>query len=637
MARKAERAKTPSKKGSPVGEPDRRRRDLEDKRWYADERKPHEAVSAVVNALARTGRRSEMQLWLDLFRDKESGREGARQGVFRPGLRARFNVIRNAIEVLHSRIGRTQPRPWIVTSGADWKLQRKSKSFQRYLEGDMERIGANRLRRRALLDALVFGTGALKVHASQSGQVQWSRVWAGNLLKHPREEAAGGAAVRTLYEIAFVDREVLASQYVDERKIIENLPRPDRSLLRYDGADEHDDLVLVAEAWHLPPRRDDNGEWEGGRHVIVTSECTLEDDDWCRDSFPIAELHATTDPGCERGIGFPERMAGLQSEQNSLSELASDVARKMTPKIVLTKGSKLTVDALSNEIEVWETDGEMPQILSAENVILAVMQAAQLQRSEMYSIEGISEASAEGHAPAHLDSGKAQLVNRDIESERHVDLFLNNEQFTIDLVKCHIATSEELASVDGGAEKLVAYHGKSILTELKWTEVSIANDPYQVRVYPTSQISGSPQAKLAQLNEMIKAGWISPDQARQIYDLPDLDAANDLDFAGRELARKLVEEAIDGHRVAATRACDLPYLVLEGWKEHALSQIQGASEDDLELLRDLLGHAQTLIDQQAAEAAKKAAALAPPQPPTPPAAAMPPSPMGGPPPLQVVP
>lgn len=616
---------------TPKQSEDQRRR--ADKRWYCRPDKPHEAVHAIVNSLLAGKNREELQLWRSLFLDRKLEGDAARKlAAYRPGMRARFNVIRNATEVLHARIGRQLARPWIVTVAGNWKTQRKAKAMGRYLEGDWERIGADAFRRDALLDALVFGTGAIKVF-EEHGRVAWSRVWRGDLLTHPREEAAG--CVRTLYQIAFADREVLAETWPDSRDEIENLDPLDRSLLRYDGADDTDDLVLVVEAWHLPAGIDDNGDPRGGRRVVVVDGHTLEDTSWKRAGFPIAMLHATKDPGRLWGIGYPERMAGLQSEQNAMAELASDVVRKMTPKYVFPGGTKLTVDQTSNDIEVWETDGDgqsVPFVLAADNTIMAVTQAAAMQRQEMYRIEGVSEESAQGTSPDNLDSGKAKLVHRDIESERHVILAQNNEGFSVELAKLHIAQTEEIAE-SGDAENLVAHSGKSLLTELRWTDISISDDPYHVRVYPVSALSGDPSAKLAQLREMMAAGWITGAEARELYDLPDLDRSNDMAFAGRELARSLIDAALDGKRVAATRVCDNAHLVDQGWKEHALAMLQGASEDDLVELRDLIGAAQTLLDQQAAQAAAAQQAANPP----PPMPAAPPPMPGSVPALQVVP
>lgn len=600
-------------------------RDRLDCRWHARPDKPHEAVAAIVDRLIRTKRREDLKLWRDLFLRGKSSRS---DGEPRIGMRARFNVIRNACETLLARVGKQQPRPWLVTVGGNWKLQRRAKSMGRFIEGDFERLHADQMRREALLDSLVYGTGAIKVFAHQD-RVAWQRVWCGDLLTHPREEAANH--VRTMYQVAFCDREVLANEWPDYKEPIYLSKQIDRSMLSYEAGDEDDDLAMVVEAWRLPSGYDKNGDPVGGRHCITIDGCTLDDEAWTRDDFPFALLHATRDPSRLWGIGYPERLAGLQAEQNALSELASDTARMMTPKYVTLAGSKLTPDETSNEIEFWQCDGPTaPIILSAELNIMQMMQAAAMQRSEMYRIEGISEQSAEGSSPDNLDSGKAKMVHRDIEAERHAELGQRNEQFTVELARLTISTCQEIAA-DGGGERLVAHAGKSMLRELRFADVDLADNPYHVRVYPVSQLSSTPAGKLAQLNEMLQAGMISPIEARRLYDMPDLERSNDLTFAAKDHADELIEHAIDGNRVAAPRYCDRQYLIEMGWREYSYARMGGAKDEDLVHLLRLIGSADSELKQ---EAAKQAAA----QPPTPPAAQAIPGPQQGPvPPLQVVP
>lgn len=584
---------------------DPRDRSRADKRWYARPDLPHEAVQTVVKKLLKDGRRERLKLWRDLFLDAPRG-DYLDHGLYRPGMRARFNVIRNVCETLLARIGKQQPRPWIVTVGGDWKLQRRAKAMGRFIEGDWERLGADRLRREQLLDALVFGTGLLKVF-ERDGRVAWGRTWCGNVLAPKREEAAGH--VRTLYEIACVDKEVLAAEWPDERKKIEGLSRAPHDLI--DVNDEDDDLVLVYESWHLPHGMDDNGEFIGGRHVITTDTCTLQDRPWTREGFPFSELHASRDPMRRWGIGYPERLAGHQSEQNSLSELASDVARKMTPKYVLQNGAQLMEDEATNEVgEFWRITGGTVDIVATEPVLMQLMQAAAMQRAEMYRIEGISEQSAEGSSPDNLESGKAKMVHRDIEAERHAELGQRNEENTVALCRLHIEQLEEIAARgEDEGKRLVVHAGKGMLEELAYADVRMGENPYVCRVYPVSKISGSPAGQLAQLQEMMVAKMITPLEARRLYDMPDLDRSNDLTFAGQDLASQLIEAALDGKAVAAPRYCDKQYLLESGWREYALARTQGATDAELKPLLNLLGHVKSLVDQ---EAAALAAATTPP-------------------------
>lgn len=604
------------------------KRERPDGSWYARKGPPHKGIVAIVQRLIAEKRRNELATWREIFLDRRpaSTVAAARAGYERPQMRARMNIVRNATETLIARCGKNQPRPWFVTIGGDWKLQRKAKKTGRFVEGDWERLHADRMRRDALRDATIYGTGLIKVWPDyENGEVCWARVWCGDVFTHRREELAG--SIRTKYQIAFVDRHVAMATWPTAKVEIEQLAPIEGSLLRDTGSDDGDDLILVYEAWRLPSGKDKKGKPVGGRHCVVIDGATLEDEPWERPNFPFAQLPFSDDPESIWGIGLPERMAGAQSEQNSIAELASEIINKMTPKWVFENGSTMTVDTLSNAIEVWYCTGAMPQILSADNAIMAVMQAAAIQRAAAYAIEGIAESSAEGTTPANLDSGKAQLVNRDIQSERHVELGKRVEEFTVELAKLHVQCCEDLC--EEGVE-LKAYSGKAILEEIEYGSVRLSDDPYHVRVYPVSALSGSPQGKLSQLNEMLSAGTITIAEWRELYDMPDMDRSNDLAFAGRELARKMVEQALDGKVVAATRACDLPHLVDHAWKSHALAQLEGASDDDLEDLRNLAGSAQALIDQQMAAEMAKQAAMAPPPMPMPPAAAPPPVPPTGP-------
>src|SRR5690606_17206324 len=188
--------------------------------------KPHDGICAQVDRLLDDPRRRDLRLWRQLFLhglrlDDEDDKE--------PGMRARFNVVRNAVETLLARVGKSQPEPMVVTSGADWKTIRKARKTTKYLQGTFDVLDyanlmdeGTGLRVLALLDALIFGTGAVKVYSNEDGQVCWQRTWRGYLLTDPREEAAGN--VMTLYEVRPIDREVLIDMFPEHKKAIRGMP-----------------------------------------------------------------------------------------------------------------------------------------------------------------------------------------------------------------------------------------------------------------------------------------------------------------------------------------------------------------------------------------------------------------------------
>ena len=604
-----------------------------DKRWYASEELPHDSIRNIAGKLLQDSRRGKVKFYRELYFDDA---RGDKYGHSFPELCARFNVIRSISETMHARWGKHQPKPEIHTVGGTWKMRRKAKGMGRYMDGVWEQRKADRMRRDTLLDAIVTGEGDIKVYESQ-GKVEWARIRCENLLRHPREVKAGH--VRTLYEVAAIDREVAAATWPDHRfEILNSTHRAPQEMLDADG-DEDDDLILIVEAWHLPFGQDDNGEWVGGRHAVITDECTLWDDPagWQLPRFPVVELHMIGDTLGRAGVGYPERLAGLQASQNRLAETAEEVARLMPPKYALIGGAQ----PVSNDDEQWTNlpaeflrfVGGDVKVLSANADLVGCMQAAAMQRAEMYRIEGVSEDSATGAVPTNLDSGKAQLVHRDSGAERLIEMAQRVEEFTTDLCRLELDITAQIAKTD--ASKLVAYSGEGQMQEVKFSEVSLGDAPVVVRVAAINKFANSPEGKHKQLMDLLTAGAVSLDRFQKLYELPDLEADSMEQSAGYDYAMRLIDDALDGNEVTVPRYCDKAALVNLGWKHVALAGMDGATDEDLQPLIDMLGYAQSLIDQEIEDQQAAQAAATPPPvlggPPMPPDAPVPPpGPLPGP-------
>lgn len=592
-----------------------------DRRWYASDEKPHDSIRDIVGKLLQDGRRGRIKFFRALYLDEARGEQ---YGHMFPEICARFNVIRSVAETLQARHGKHQPKPEIHTVAGTWRMRRRAKGMGRYIDGVWEQRKADRMRRDTLLDCLVTGEGDIKQFINQ-GRVEWARVPCENVLRHPRELRAGH--VRTMYQVAAVDREVAAAMWPDSKhEILNGDKRAPQELL--DGEDDDDDLILIAEAWHLPYGQDDEGEWIGGRHCVITDGCTLHDEPWELPKFPIVELHMVGDTFGRGGVGYPERLAGLQASQNRMAETAEEVARLMPPKYALIGGA---MPAAEDE-ERWSnlpaeilrfTAGDV-KVLSANADLMACMQAAAMQRAEMYRIEGIAEDSATGAVPVNLDSGKAQLVHRDSGAERLIEMSQRVEEFTCDLCRLELDLTAQIAKT-GDTSKLVAYAGDGQLEEVKFDKVSLGDSPIVVRVAAINKFANSPEGKHKQLLDLLNAGAISLARFYRLYELTDLEADSMEQHAGYDYSMSLIEKALDaedGIPPAVPRYCDKPALVDLGWKHAAIEGCQGATDADLEALIAMLGQAQSLIDQELEEMAAKQAASAPP--PVPGGAPMPP-------------
>lgn len=590
------------------------------RRWWRVEGDKSGMVWANATTLKeeQAARVQRMCDWHQLYTDCgiDGGKPRDVKGLFRDRL-TRFNVCQNAVDTVHAKITKNKPRPWIVTVGGNWKLRNKAKKQTKYLDGEFTRVKVHEKTSEAYLDALIYGTGALKFYEHE-GRPAAERVWCAELFVDPLEEARNH--VRTLYQIKSIDREVLAEMYPEHAGIIDAAaPADDEAGLRVLG-----DMVSVVEAWHLPSGKNA----KDGRHVICVSGGCLLDEEWEHDHFPFVFVWWAKDPRRFWGIGLVERMAGVQSDINKLSSVIADAYNLMVPHVQVETNSGIDVGKLENEPGVVIEYTTTPAIFEAPAAVspdFLQREDALIQRA--YNLQAISQLTAQAQKPAGLNSGKALLVHQDVESERFVATGRAWEQLHVDAARLIIEISEQI--VEDDPSELVVYVGKSIIEELKYTDVRMGEAPYDLRTYPVSSLSQTPQGKLQDIQDLITLGVVTdPNDIRELLDFPDLEQFSRVASAGRELAEKLIEKALDGERVEANPYMDLQYAHRRAVLEHDLAAIEGAPEESLDNLRDLMGHIEALMkDKQAQEAAAAAAMQAQAAPPMPMGPPMPEQPM----------
>lgn len=594
----------------------------------------------IASKLARNNkRRSRNRVLRDLYGD-EWTTEGFGVGDLGEGPQRRDNCIANAIESAHSKLAKNQPRPWVVTVGGNWTLSRKAKASTKWLDGEMDRLDAHELGERALLEAMVTGTGCLHV-CERAGLPHIEQVYNEDLHVDPREEQ--NDCVRTLYRTMAVDREVLAERYPERRAEIEMADAwdsPDKSNTG-DEIDETADLVLVTVAWHLPARAhksteaDDDEEegeekparkresWEG-RYVACVSTATLEDTDWTDDSFPFVFIRWRRRPRRFWGVGLAQAMAGAQAELDGIGKHIAESFHLATNSVWVEQGAKVNVDQVDNApFRIYRYTGVPPQLFSPTAVNDQHLHREETLIRRAYEMQGISQLSAQAQKPAGIDSGKGLRTLNDIESERFLTQSRNYERLYVDMGKLLIAVAERIVEADGESPLEVVV-GREHLEAISYRDARMGDHPHQIRVFPASALSSSPQGKLRDIEDLIALQAIDPEEARELLDFPDLEQSNTVRSAKRELAKKIVEGALDGKDVAdlVTPYCDLDYLTKWASLQYNLAEIENAPNEALASLREVMGLADSLLTQ-AAEA--KAAAMAAQQPA---AAAAPPAPAG---------
>jgi len=562
------------------------------------------AICAVTMALVQHDqeRLESYELYASLYND-ESSDLYAERGYVRDRL-MRTDVTSNAVDTLHARIVKNRPRPWPVTSDGDQDDFDRAKGLEIWLDGEFERDDVYELTSDVVHDALIYGTGAIYTF-EQDGRPYSERVFCGDLFVEPREEQA--RCVRTLYYVRGVDREVLAEAFPKAADAIKNAARYAPPRETGNALDDiASDLVMVIESWRLPPAKG-----KPGRHCIITDKGTLLDEPWTRSTFPMSFIKASRDPKRFWGIGIVRRMAGIQSELNELTRVISESYHLMVPSVWLNTDTKVFAQEIDNTVyRTYRYQGGPPPIFMSPPAIaqdFVAREQALIQRA--LELRGISPYDAMSIKPAGLDSGRAQLVHQDIQTERFAVLARAWEKLHVDIADQRIACAEDIIAADPKAE-LVVLGGRKQLESINFGDVRLADDTYVLRVYPVSALSATPEGKIQNVSDLVALGVITdPNDIRELLDFPDLERFNSLASAGRDLCDKLIADALRGKSIKLSNTyMPLDYFVKRGLMERDLASRRGATDRSLANLEAHITWAQTLLDQVAAAAALQAQA-----------------------------
>ena len=517
-----------------------------------------------------------------------------------PADRPTFNIIQSAVDTLVSKISQSRPSPVFLTDNSDYKERNLAKKLNNFLQGEFYQTKAYDKATTMLRDALVEGTGVLKVFETNDCKVGLERVLLTELLTDPNESIYGEP--RQLYQIKLVDRDVLIANMPKFKKIIENADAayPDNSS---NSSKTISDLVMVVEGWHLPSGKDA----KDGRHVIACSSGIIVDEEYTKERFPFVFLHYS-----DRLLGFwaqglAEQLMGTQMEINSLLYTITKAIKLVgVPRVFQDAGSKVVSSHHNNDIGVIvKYSGVKPSYEVAQ--ANAPELYAQLQRLIDYGFQqaGVSMLQASSQKPAGLNSGEAIRSYDDISSDRFAALGRKYDNVFIDLAYLIIDLAKEIAERDG--EYQTIYPNKNGVKQVSLPEADLLKNPFVIQCFNQSSLPRDPAGRMEKVTEMIQAGMITIKEGRRLLDYPDLDQMEKLDNAAEERIYQILDNIIEDGLYEAPD----PFIDLQLAKESVVKYINlyGAAkleEEKMQMLRDfytqvlnLLQGAQSAMQPQA--------------------------------------
>ena len=502
--------------------------------------------------------------------------------------RISLNVCKSCADTVASKISKNKIKPTLLTDGADWDVQRKAERMDKAIRGHWQKQNVPAVSRRVFLDAVITGTGAMKVVADASG-ITYERVLCSYLLLDDLEAIHGQP--RSLFQYHYVDRAQLMGMYskADKREAIAKA-----NSYRVTGMNTKSDIIRVYEGWHLPSEKED------GRHVIFLDNYTLLDEPWQDKEFPFVFFKWSKPSVGFWGSSLIDELHGIQME---ISKIMYFIQQAMhlghSPKWLVSNQSQIPGSHMNNQIgTIIKFNGNIaPQYVAPNPIGPQVFEYLDWLINQAYKTTGISELSARSEKPAGLNSGKALQTYNDIETQRFMLVGQDYEDMHIELYSRTVEAAKRAAKANPDFE-LKAYDKKKGNYTEKWTDLDLDLADQQIDVFPTSMLPNSPEGRLQRVEEMLAAGKIDDDTAFELLDFPDMSAYKEIRLADTYAIRDAIADIIEKGEYQPPEEFDNLEKALDiSHRTYLRLRSKGAPESVLSLLRQYMADCKQLSDE----------------------------------------
>ena len=499
------------------------------------------------------------------------------------------NKYRRVIDTIHAKIIRNKILPQAVSTGGDYSTRARAKSLSLFLEGLFATERIDQIADMAARDALLCGFAAVKVSAEPT-RVNFERIkpWCLKL----REAECNGGLPRRLYYVDEYDRGVLAEMFPEHEAKIMSAPMPSTQGTSRLLDSYNPDAVRVCEAWAL------GGD---GRHVIAIEGLTLLDEEWTEPAFPIAVLRFYAPPIGFFPVPIAKLILPIQRELEATATKIQATFRLMShAHFIVPPGVEISTEQITNEPgTIWRANPGQIQAFSPATVAPDLYRYFTDLGPMMTEMSGASAMSVANQKPGGVTSGIALQTLDDVEAEGFLALHRAWQDWHVTLAKLGIAAAAQVAADDPSFSVRVL--GKGRASTVKWAEVKLETEDYEIRVMPTSQFARDFASRIDQAQKLLELGALSIPQFRDVLDLPDLQAETDLDLSARHIVEKNIDAILTRQiPIVAEPFDDLATIIEHGAKSYNLARLEDASPVALELLRRYILSAHDLMQPPAA-------------------------------------
>lgn len=454
-----------------------------------------------------------------------------------------YNATAQAIDTIVSRVTAQDPAPYFLTRYGTEQKQRAAETFQAFTNGVFWLTDAWDEIHSALLDAAMLGIGHVIVLDAPQ-KVTVDRCTPGSVWVDP---LTGKRADGYFFE-----------RYVSRQDLIELYPDHEKKLLLTSGhpislpvVHTVPDLIRVVECWQ-----------RNKRHVVCVENCTLVDEKW-GEHLPIKPIRIS-DPvpyGYWQSIGLVEACLPIQNEIDFVAkQLQNNHECCAVPTIVTSEKAEVPFEhvATNQPVRVLRSKSGIP--FEVINPRFADQQQFQYQEGlyqKLFERALISLLSAHGQKPPGLNSGVALRNWHDIESIGLSRVAKRLERFVGEVAEEVVRAGRRVYK--GYGDWSVKVPSKKMFKDLKWSEAAMKKDEFMIQVRPVSKMPMTVSAKLEHVTYLKNEGFISPQEGREILDMPDTEREEELGNAPVNYLKDGLERMAEepGYRLVPTIFFDL--------------------------------------------------------------------------------
>jgi len=545
--------------------------------------------------------------------------------------RLKYNIIRGIIDSLLARISTQRPKIRYLTKGGYFHQRRKAQLLNRFTSGLFYQSRVYDQGQEVLRDSCCFGTGYL--HASTLGKdrIIFERV-------HPAQvridETRHGKPL-AFYYIVEADRDTLKKLYPKKANLIEASGRSGTLNPEQTGSDYHmDDSVTVIEGW-----RPALGDIPGSHIIAVSGGCLVGPEPWESEEPGLIEFRWKRPTEGFTGESVIDEVLEIQLEINFLLMKIQEQMNLGALKILVDTASDVQLQKLGNNKQLgivkYTSTGQPPQIFQIPPVTESYFTQIHELEAKAYKIIGISELFAQSQKPSGLNSGRALQEFEDIQSARFLHIGQAWQEYHFDIAEAGIELARHMANKYGSFKVSVEQFDE--LGDIDWKDIDLSKDSYRMQAWPVSLLPDSPPGQLQSALDYVNA---DPSMAPYVLDMleyPDVTSIVRQKTAGIMLIEKILDCIIFGKEVANPDPfMDLQYGIqrmTQAYSEayNALYDKPEERERTLELIRDWIEGANSLLTPPEPPAPPPGAPVGPEAPPGPPMEGPPMPPQGIPP------